>query len=547
MTTTAAAPAVNDVNWSNNSTFNADAGNYYVHAIDAYNCIVSSPVVVLPADPEPVISALATNLCTVTEGNYEIDVTLDVAGIAPYSFSIDGGSFQNMTAPFTISNLFSGTHTIEIQDANGCGNLVSIDIPAPIDIVPMVTALPSCNNDDGSIELTTTGGSGSFTYTIAPTPATISITGNTFNGVPSGLYTITILDTVTTCTEDVTIVVPEATLPTAQFTGTQVTCFGDSSGSFEINLSGYTGNYTYEVFDATNTSILGPVNADTSTNPLTVTGMPAGTFNVVITETDSPFCSTSGTVVINSPSDTLTLTASETSNVSCDDSQGIITALASGGWGDYEYELSGDATVAFSTENIFTGLSAGNYVVTVRDAEGCLEAVNVTLTAPNPITATFTPSSNNLACFGDQNASITISNVTGGQGIDYIYTLNMIAPNTSTSGPQSSNVFTDLGPGTYTIDISDGNACFMTSANIIINEPTPVEANLVVASTQTCLVETSLTLSASGGNPPYEFSATADFNTVLGNFTNSITFDMPVGTYQYYVRDANGCISNISN
>ncbi|MBO6606391.1 T9SS type B sorting domain-containing protein [Psychroserpens sp.] len=547
MTTTAAAPAINDANWSTNSTFNADAGNYYVHVIDAYNCIVTSPVIVLPSDPEPVISAIATNLCTVTEGNYEIDVTLDIAGIAPYSYSIDGGSFQNMTAPFTISNLFSGTHTIEIQDANGCGNLVSVDIPARLDIIPSITTLPSCNNDDGIIDLSVTGGTGTFTYTIAPYPASITLSGNTFTGVPSGLYTITIIDTVTSCTEEVTVVVPEATLPSVALAGTQVTCFGDNSGSFEINLSGYIGNYTYEVFDATNTSVLGPVSVNTSTNPLIVTGMTAGTFNVVITETDSPFCSTSGTVVINSPSDTLALTASESSNVSCDDSQGIISALATGGWGDYEYELSGDANIAFSSNNTFTDLSAGNYIVTVRDAEGCLESVNITLTAPNPITATFTPSASSLACFGDQNASITVTNVTGGQGTDYIYTLNTIAPNPSTSGPQTSNVFTDLGPGTYTIDISDGNACFTTSADIIINEPSPVEANLVVATTQTCLFETSLTLSATGGNGPYEFSATADFNTVLGNFNTSITFDMPVGEYQYYVRDANGCISNVSN
>lgn len=399
MTTTAAAPAINDANWSTNSTFNADAGNYYVHVIDAYNCIVTSPVIVLPSDPEPVISAIATNLCTVTEGNYEIDVTLDIAGIAPYSYSIDGGSFQNMTAPFTISNLFSGTHTIEIQDANGCGNLVSVDIPARLDIIPSITTLPSCNNDDGIIDLSVTGGTGTFTYTIAPYPASITLSGNTFTGVPSGLYTITIIDTVTSCTEEVTVVVPEATLPSVALAGTQVTCFGDNSGSFEINLSGYIGNYTYEVFDATNTSVLGPVSVNTSTNPLIVTGMTAGTFNVVITETDSPFCSTSGTVVINSPSDTLALTASESSNVSCDDSQGIISALATGGWGDYEYELSGDANIAFSSNNTFTDLSAGNYIVTVRDAEGCLESVNITLTAPNPITATFTPSASRLSLF----------------------------------------------------------------------------------------------------------------------------------------------------
>jgi len=84
---------------------NVDANSYYVHVIDANGCIKSTPVLVLPADPEPIITALVTNQCTATEGNFEIDVALTTAGIAPYSYSIDGGAFQIRTVPFTISNL----------------------------------------------------------------------------------------------------------------------------------------------------------------------------------------------------------------------------------------------------------------------------------------------------------------------------------------------------------------------------------------------------------------------------------------------------------
>ena len=64
------------------------------------------------------ITATVTNQCTVTEGNFEIDVTLVTAGIAPYSFSIDGGAFQTSTAPFTISSLSSGSHSVEVRESN---------------------------------------------------------------------------------------------------------------------------------------------------------------------------------------------------------------------------------------------------------------------------------------------------------------------------------------------------------------------------------------------------------------------------------------------
>ncbi|EDP70825.1 CHU large protein; gliding motility-related protein; possible adhesin AidA-related [Flavobacteriales bacterium ALC-1] len=547
ITTTPASPLATDAGWNSASTFNVDAGTYYIHVLDAYGCVVSSPATVVTMDTTPVISAIVNNQCIVTEGNYEIDVTLDTAGIAPYSYSIDGGAFQTQTAPFTISNLNSGTHTIEIQDANGCGNLVSVDIEAPITIIPDITTMPSCNNDDGVITMTATGGSGTYTYSILPNPASISISGDIISGVPSGLYVITITDTVTSCTEEVTVSIPEATIPTFTLTPTAITCFGDNNGSFDINIINYTGTYTYEVFDSTSTSVTGVVNANTSTNPQTVSGMQAGTFSVVITETAIPFCSNTADVIITSPSEALVLNISETSNVTCNNNLGTITAIATGGWGDYEYELTGAATVAYSSNNTFTDLSAGTYTINVRDSGGCIVSENITLNEPTPITATFTPSTTALSCFGDQDASITITNVTGGQGVNYVYTLNTILPTSSTSGPQTSNVFSDLGPGTYTVTITDGFDCELTSIDIVISEPTPIEASLVRATSQTCLVESTLTLSATGGTGTYAYSDNPSFSTILGTFSASTTFSVSDGTYSYYVRDANGCVANVSN
>ncbi len=547
ITTIAASPLDTDPNWASASTFNLDAGSYYVHTIDAFGCIVTSPVVVLPMDDVPNISAVINDSCAVNDGEFQIDVALTTAGIVPYSFSIDGGAFQTQTTPFTISNLFSGTHTIEIQDANGCGNLVSVDILAPITITPTITATATCNDDDGEITITETGGSGTFTYNISPNPASISETAGVFSGVPSGIYTITITDSMTLCTEDITVSLQQAMPPTFTTNPTAVTCFGDNTGSFEINISGYSGAYDYEVFDTGGVSIFGVVNANTSTNPTTVTGMTAGSFTVVMTSTESPFCNATANVVITSPFEALTLIVSETSDVSCDDSQGTITAIANGGWGDYQYELTGDAIVAFSPNGIFTNLSAGTYTVNVMDVEGCVASEVIILILPTPITATFVPNTSVLSCFGDQDASITVTNATGGEGVDYIYTLTTILPTPATSGPQSSNVFTDLGAGTYSIIVNDGNACFLTSSEIVITEPTPIIANLVLTTTQTCAVESTITLSASGGTGNYDYSTTSTFATVTGSFTTATTFSVPVGTYQYYVRDANGCIASVSN
>ena len=795
LTTSATAPLATDPAWASANTFNRDAGSYFVHVMDAYGCIVSSPVVVLPQDPAPVVALNLTNQCTSAEGSFEIEVSLPTAGIAPYSFSINGGAFQTRTAPFTITNLTSGTYTVEVRDANGCGNLDTITIEPPIGITPAITAQPTCANDDGVITVTAIGGSGNYSYAISPNAGSIVLTGNVFSGVPFGTYTITVTDTNTLCTTDVSATLEAATpvaftadptpvscfggadgtitvnLPASNdnpvytyaiiagpstvpaqnskvFTGlsagnytvevtsgrgcsstvdvtitepteltvsgvatdfacaldnsksvstltitavggttdyvysidgtnyfttntfeiidtgivqtinvfvkdangceatntvtinplpeltavsvaiidaidcnetgsvridvtggsgnflyqmlpdgtpqasntfnitlpgdyyfqvtdvttgcymetlaftvdpfdvidvvatptTAVTCYGNTNGALEIDVSGYSGNYTYEVLDSAGASVIAPTNANTATNPQIINGLAGGNYTIVVTETDSPFCATvTNVVTIASPATPLLLQVSETSNVTCDDDQGTITALASGGWGSYEYELTGAATVAYSPNGTFTGLSAGVYIINVRDAGGCVETETVTLVAPTPIAASFTASATLLPCFGDQNASITITNVTGGQGSNYTYTLNTVLPTPSSSGPQTSPVFSGLGAGTYNFTVTDGYNCSYSSGDIVIAQPTPVEANLVAVTSPTCTTQATLTLSANGGTGLYTYSDTSTFTNILGTFTNSTTISVTAGTYKYYVRDANGCTAIVTN
>jgi gliding motility-associated-like protein len=123
----------------------------------------------------------------------------------------------------------------------------------------------------------------------------------------------------------------------------------------------------------------------------------------------------------------------------------------------------------------------------------------------------------------------------------------MVAPAVSTSGPQTSNVFTGLGAGTYNVVVNDGYNCEFTTPNVTINEPTQIEVDLVKATSQTCTNNATLTLSANGGTGSYEYSNTSNFASILGSFTTNITFSVAVGTYSYYVRDVNGCIANVSN
>jgi large repetitive protein len=230
---------------------------------------------------------------------------------------------------------------------------------------------------------------------------------------------------------------------------------------------------------------------------------------------------------------------------------GTITATAIGGWsGGYEFQLELGATVlvSWSAVSKFDQLTAGNYTLKVRDTKGCERSTSVLLNNPIPIVFTATPSTTVLTCFGDSNASITINVPSGGQGSNYLYTLNRNSLNPLvSSGPQVANLFTALEAGNYTVTVTDGWGCSTTSNPIVLTQPSLVTANLVVASTQTCTTQTRMTLSATGGTGLYTYSDTPNFATILGSFVSSITFPVPVGTYRYYVKDANGCQSVVSN
>src|SRR5690606_20127232 len=182
---------------------------------------------------------------------------------APYSFSIDGGAFQTQTPPFTVANLYSGTHTVEINDANGCGNIVTVTIEPPLSAIPSLTAAPTCNDNDGVITITGIGGSGNYSYAINPSPPSVSLSGNELSGVSAGIYTITITDTSTLCTGVSTVSLPTTVQPIVHTAHTSVTCFGDNAGEFELNVSGYSGAYPYELFDSLGVSVTGIVAANT--------------------------------------------------------------------------------------------------------------------------------------------------------------------------------------------------------------------------------------------------------------------------------------------
>src|SRR5690606_15282598 len=105
----------------------------------------------------------------------------------------------------------------------------------------------------------------------------------------------------------------------------------------------------------------------------------AGVYKVIIT--DAYGCTSTCEVTITQPDEPLTCEIFETQNVGCDGNSGIINVSAKGGTEDYEYKLEDGE---YQTSNIFSGLSAGTYTVTVKDENGCTSTCMITLAPLEP-------------------------------------------------------------------------------------------------------------------------------------------------------------------
>jgi hypothetical protein len=201
-------------------------------------------------------------------------------------------------------------------------------------------------------------------------------------------------------------------------------------------------------------------------------------------------------------------------------------------WRKGGIDIPGALSATFNIQSV-SNSDAGLYDVVVSNTCGSVlsNPANVTVNTPPVLVSTQT----NLNCFGGNTGAIDLS-VTGGTP-PYTYSWSNSAITKDISG---------LIAGSYSIVVTDRYNCSAQAVTVVIKEPTEVKASLALSRSQTCLTLSEVTLTATGGIPPYSYSTdNTTYSTVL--FSSSISFDVPVGTYNYYVKDANGCVAYKSN
>lgn len=217
-------------------------------------------------------------------------------------------------------------------------------------------------------------------------------------------------------------------------------------------------------------------------------------------------------------------------------SDGEINVAASGGSGaPIHYSIDG---VNFSSNMVFSGISAGDYTITIMDTgTGCTLSENRTVTEPSNFSVTI--GSVDITCNGDANGEIS-GTVSGASG-PYIVSLN----GSSATGQFTTDfIIENLTADTYNLTIADGNGCLYTHpSSITVSEPDVITGSFAVTDAL-CNGEASgeVTITASGGNAPLYYT----LGGLSGNYSSSPVFDnLAAGNYVATVVDSKLCFLDI--
>jgi len=554
----------------NNNLFTGlTAGNYDITVTSDRGCFTMQTVTIGEPTMVDVTATATTFACNANnQASQAVITAVGTGGTAPYTYSINGVNFFTSNT-FNISDNGSDrVITVTIKDDNGCTDVTTVNISALNKFTATLAqdaAISCAGPEEVTITVNDNGNAANvYNYQLLPVgntnatqTGTPTYNSATFNLTAVGSYTFRVTDTTTGCYVDTATytIAPYDLIKVTATAITPVTCFGDNNGALQINVSGYSGPYNYTVYTSAGVATAITGSANTSTNPLTISGLSGGNYYVRVTETNVPLCfENSNTVRIISPDRALTAIVDPIANVTCSNDAGEIIVDPSGGYAPYDIVLTNTTTsqVYNATDvnvMVFGNLSAGNYTVQITDANGCTLNDTETLVQPAPITADITPLSTTLDCYGDSDGALTAINMAGGEGI-YQYQLNVYDATGSnivyTSGGQVSPIFNNLKSGIYTITVSDGWGCDVETVQATIIDPTEVYASLIRTSPLTCLNDAELLLTAYGGTGPYEYSEDGiNYFPMSGGDTHSFT--VTAGTYRYYVRDSFGCSSILSN
>lgn len=466
-------------------------------------CQVQSDTVFI-VDNTPV-TVTTNNSVSICPGVSASLTSTPAGGMPAYSYSWSNGG---NTAAVSVSPVTTTTYTVTVSD--NCGQTATGSVI--VNVTSLTTGATStgatCNLSNGTVTATPVGTCGSgFTYQWN-TSATTSIVSN----LPAGNYTVTV--SCGACTATASVAVSNASGPSIVLNSVSNSNCGQSDGAIDITVNGGTSPYSYN---------WNTIPAQTTQD---IQNIPSGSYFVTVTDANS--CTATATAVVSNNAGPAVVVDSVT-NCDCGLTNGAIAISINDGTAPFSYAW--DTSPVQTSEDI-QNIPAGNYSVTVTDANGC--TATSTAFVPQVGGPVLTISSTNEMCRNSDGTATVIA--TGGTGtFTYLW---------STSPPQFSTTASGLPAGTYTVTVDDGN-CSITASIVVGSTPGPT-ADMSIDPPITTLMNGPVAFSGSSNGAVMNWS----WNYGDGTFGDGQSTTHQYGNLGTYVvtlviTDNNGCVDSV--
>jgi len=491
--------------WSHNASLNSltanglSSGIYTITATDIHGCqaTLSANVTDLKS-PEMAVQNITASRCNANDGSISVSVGF---GLQPYTFTWSHNAGLNSG---TAAGLAPGQYAVTVTDVNGCTDQASAtvtELPPPFVFVTPTTS--TCSLPNGSAQSFVSGGTAPYTYIWSSGSPNSPVAQN----LPAGNYSLTVSDAFG-CIGVQSFTIGDIPGPSALLVSFQNSICNNFNGSITVSPQGGTGPYNYVW---SHNALL---------NQSTINNLPAGTYSVTVTDATGCVISTSQTIEFQ-PSPTIQ--ALQQLNSLCANGAGLIEVAVTG-TGPFNYAW----TNGVSTGSLAQNLNAGNYTVTVTDANGCTATRSFTV-ALEPAPTILLIAQTNDVC-GQGLGSIRIRTSEGLAPLTFSWSHN---PGLNSDWP------TGLSAGVYSVTVTDANGCIATAQYTLTETPGP---NLLVTNTATAFCGSpvgSVSVQPIGGQAPYSYvwSHNAGLNSAFAG-------NLLPGSYSVTVTDANGCTAS---
>ncbi|GGF49521.1 PKD domain-containing protein [Echinicola rosea] len=442
------------------------AANNLTHTITVY------PDIVIQADISDVsgfpISCLGAN-----DGQIEATIS---GGDGQYSYEWTGPNGFTSSAPL-LEGLEAGTYQLTVQDGTGCASTASYTLEEPSQVqVNLVGSTPvyCAGEATGTIVIEASGGNPNVPYTYEwqkdgqPYPAT----GASISNLPAGTYAVTVLNGENCPTNFSAISITEPDSPlTIGYQKEDISCYGANDGSLTLDIQGGVAPYT--------------VSWDFGSSQLAFTDLGPDTYTVTV-EDQAGCIKTENITIEDAPIFQVTPQVNQISCSGANDGSIRLDLQQS----DLDYSIRWDHGPEL--ESLFN-LSPGTYGVSIEQADGCSIRQEFNILEPSPLVIE-SQITDAIDCTDPQSGNISIG-ISGGTP-PYSITWSNGATTTDLSG---------LTAGQYEVNVTDNAGCSVVRL-MEIKRPSPITVNNIRdtrVSCETNQVTEEITLSVTGGTPPY--------------------------------------------